>query len=375
MFRLAKPILRPLLVRWKSFLIDGLRQEVVAVAAHHGEMVAELTRHREDVGELLTGLAGELTRYREDVGELLAGLAGELTRQREDLGELLTRMTVAAQQAERVESYTAAAAQRVVIPIRDGNVLVRTNVGYVVCATDDEALLAILVDSGDLEKGTRLLLQRFLRPGDVFVDVGANLGLHSLAGARAMGGKGRVIAFEPFPPTVQLLERTVYLNGYSGLIEIMPAAVSKEGGTQSLHLGRTSGHHSLYPLAETLAQPPVEVSVVTLDELLGPTTEIDLIKIDVEGAELDVLDGARQLLQNNPGIALIVELGLSHLDRIGIGLSAWLDTFTSVGFSRWAIDSETGLLEQWSIDRLAEEPSVNLFFARDGSKAWSRLEL
>lgn len=386
LYRLVRPILRPVAVRLRSFLIDGLREEIVVgqadLALRLGEAKGELARTLEELGELsagMTDLFAQHRRLQRDIESEEERLADRVQRVQEYAAVAAQQAdrvaSAAAQQADRVESYAAAAAQRIAIPTRDGNVLVRTNVGYVVCSVDDEALLTILVESGDLEKGTRLLLERFLRPGDVFVDVGANLGLHSLAAARALGGKGRVIAFEPFPPTVQLLERTVYLNGYSGLIEIIPAAVSNQGGTQTLHLGRTSGHHSLYPLVDPIPLPPVEVSVVTLDEQLGPTTEIALIKIDVEGAELDVLDGAQQLLQNNSGIALVVELGLSHLERIGIGLSAWLDAFSSVGFSRWVIDPETGLLEQWSIDRLATEPSVNLFFARDGSKALSRLEL
>ena len=70
----------------------------------------------------------------------------------------------------------------------------------------------------------------------MFIDVGANIGLHTLAAARAMQGLGRIVAFEPCEPTKRLLEKTVGLNGFSGIVDIHQAAVSSRTGRQQLLL-------------------------------------------------------------------------------------------------------------------------------------------
>jgi FkbM family methyltransferase len=273
---------------------------------------------------------------------------------------------------ERIEQYTIASVKRLAINCGQNEVLVKTEVGFVLCDAADHALLATLVDSGELELGTRRLIQRFLKPGGVFVDVGANVGMHTLAAAKAMDGQGKIIAFEPFEQSKKLLEKSMFINGYSNCVEINQCAVSNRSGIQDLYLGATSGHHSLFPLdgAETLTADTVKVQLVKLDEIIAVNQHVDLIKIDAEGAELDVLEGASALIENNPDIALIVELGLSHLNRTNHSLEAWLASFTKLGFDFRAIHPDSGLLEQVTVEGLERVDSINLFFAKHGSSAW-----
>jgi FkbM family methyltransferase len=281
-----------------------------------------------------------------------------------------------ATQLDRIEQYVMASARRVAINCDAGEILVRTEVGYILCPSSDHALLSCLLEAGELERGTRLVIQRLLKPGDVFIDVGANLGMITLAAAYAMQGKGRILSFEPFEPTQRLLTKSVWMNGFSEMVEIHQAAVSNRDGHQTLHLGATSGHNSLYHLdAGTIySTQSVEVPLVRLDSVLSSNTHVDLVKIDVEGAELDVLESASAIIASNPAIALIVEFGYAHLIRTGHTTKDWLDAFKNLGLEYKAIDELTGELKIWTDKQIEEVDSVNLFFARPQSTAWSRVQ-
>ena len=280
------------------------------------------------------------------------------------------------QRLDRIETYAASAARRGAVQCGDNEILVRTAVGYMLCPAQDHALLAQLLDVGDLEAGTRMLIQRVLRPGSSYIDVGANIGMHAVAAAHAMQGKGSIICFEPYEPTARLLGKSLFLNGYKGIVQIHQAAVASRSGGQQLYLGNTSGHHSLFPLPDEIASeaPPVQARVVSLDEVLPPGARVDLIKIDVEGAELEVLAGASRLLNENPDACLIVECGAVHLQRAGIQLEEWLGRFQSAGLTWKAIDPDDGHLDAWTRERLLESSSVNLFMARAGASVWRLAE-
>ena len=277
-------------------------------------------------------------------------------------------------QAARVESYAHAAARRVAIGDASGHVLLRTTVGYVLCPADDHALVALIAETGEVEPGTRRVIQRILRSGDLFVDVGANLGLHTLAACQTVGSGGQVIAFEPFERTAQLLERTVWINGFSGITTLHCAAVSDRPSQRTLFLGRTSGHHSIVrsPLAPGISSA-VEVPSVALDDCLAGTSPT-LVKIDVEGAELLVLEGARTLIRQTPEIGVIVEFGPEHLSRSGVSAAEWLNAFSVLGLRYLRIMEDTGTLSACSTDELVSLTSTNLLWARPDSPVWQRAE-
>ena len=290
------------------------------------------------------------------------------------VGPLEDEVRVDRRRIEEVWQMSQAAGRRVAVPIGPDRVLVRTVVGYVLCSTDDLGTLAVLIERGDLEPGTRLLIERLIEPGDTFVDVGANLGLHTLAAARAMRGEGRVHAFEPYEPTVRLLRESLVINGLAGFVEVHQAAVADGPGEQRLFLGSVSGHHSLFPLPEMPGVQPasVDVPVVQLDAVLGDDSPVDLMKVDVEGAELQVIDGARSAIERSPEIALIVEFGPSHLARAGQSPGTWFERFDRLGLEFREIDAESGRVYERSVESLAQVESVNLLFARPNSRAWQK---
>ncbi len=142
-------------------------------------------------------------------------------------------------------------------------------------------------------------------PGGIAIDAGAFIGRHTLAYARAVGPEGRVIAVEPLPANHRLLARNAALNRYRN-VTCVPYA-----------LGRTSGEARLTYDAETstasiVRRLPLAVTVpqISLDELADQLDirKIDLLKVDVEGVELEVLEGGCRILAASPEARVIVEV-------------------------------------------------------------------
>lgn len=159
---------------------------------------------------------------------------------------------------------------------------------------------------GSHEKAALARFLGLLRPGQTVVDVGANVGLYTLAAARAVGPGGRVVAFEPEPRNCARLQRNVEANGHAN-VTVVQAAVGEASGRARLYLGGDSGVHSL--LAERAGGPAVEVEVVALDEYCEREGLVpDVVKVDAEGAELAVLRGLRRTLRRAGGIAVVCEL-------------------------------------------------------------------
>ena len=153
-------------------------------------------------------------------------------------------------------------------------------------------------------------LIKFLQAGQVFFDVGANVGFYSLLGARIVQSKGRVVAFEPFPRNLAFLYRHIELNKVKN-VTILPFACADQFATEKFLRGENHalGHLDTATASET--KGPVDpaamlVATISLDEAaekLGLCP--DVMKIDVEGAELRVLRGAAGILAQMRPVLLL----------------------------------------------------------------------
>jgi FkbM family methyltransferase len=169
------------------------------------------------------------------------------------------------------------------------------------------------------------LLDRSVKAGDTVVDVGANIGWNAIRAARLAGPRGRVVAVEPTPDTLEVLRRNVAASGLGTLV-VEPVAAGSAGGTRDFFVrGGVSAVNSLYPDSRYARVTEVlRVPVVRLDDLVEGAAAV--VKIDVEGAELDVLEGATRLLAA-PGTVLIVEWDPLLQEMAGHGgdeLPRWL---------------------------------------------------
>jgi len=175
------------------------------------------------------------------------------------------------------------------------------------------------------EPGLARALRQRLAPGDVFLDIGANIGYFSVLAGLTVAPTGRVIAFEPHPAAREILRQAVAANRLDQIVEIVPAAVADRDGVVSLFLSQDSvlstTDPSRSPLRSDFTFPDsIEVPRLAVDGWLagnpGLAPRIRVIKIDVEGTEADVLRGMRETLRSCPHAAIVCETTVgSDADR------------------------------------------------------------
>jgi FkbM family methyltransferase len=168
------------------------------------------------------------------------------------------------------------------------------------------------VQACTFEVAELLFVERFLRPRMTVLDIGAHHGLYSLLASKKVGPQGRVIAFEPSPRERKALRLNLALN-WSRNVSVYKVALGSEAGEADFFVveGTETGCNSLRPPnLKTGTYRPIQIRVAVLDDWL-PEHKIELvdfIKIDAEGAELEVLRGASKLLSTRPRPVLLVEI-------------------------------------------------------------------
>jgi FkbM family methyltransferase len=177
------------------------------------------------------------------------------------------------------------------------------------------------------------LVRRLLKDGGVFWDIGANVGYFTLVAATAMQDRGQIVAFEPGNNAYARLVENLSLNPH-GNIKAFQVAVSDREGEAVLHvLGDIADSSaSLYPASQAGAQTEV-CRTVALDHFRREEnlSAPDLIKLDVEGAELAVLQGARELLAATPPL-LLVEMEEKNLRAAGASREAIRQFLAGYGY-------------------------------------------
>jgi FkbM family methyltransferase len=150
------------------------------------------------------------------------------------------------------------------------------------------------------------------KPRDTVVDVGAHIGLYTLIAAKRVGPSGKVIAIEPDPENCNLLKRNVELNRLTNVITLECAAFSSNSKLKLYLPGKERGFTKLGTIMTNRAVTEnfLEIDAATLDHLMvmQGIAQVNWIKIDVEGAELEVLKGATLTLSASKDIALLVEI-------------------------------------------------------------------
>jgi FkbM family methyltransferase len=191
-----------------------------------------------------------------------------------------------------------------------------------------------------IERQSLAVLEALLDDGKIVVDCGANVGAFTVAAALCVGTTGRVVAFEPDPRTRSLLlgnlrrhrvvERvTIRAEALGAVADRLPF---KQYANDVLS-GLTDAPPRYKPGSVVQTN---DVDVVPLDEAVP--LAVDLVKIDVEGFEVSVLEGARQLLERSPDACLIVEVNPASLRSAGRDTAALLDYFPTARWALWLID-------------------------------------
>jgi FkbM family methyltransferase len=211
------------------------------------------------------------------------------------------------------DAYARAAGLRA---LRPSEVVVETQFGRFVNDPSDHTFFTAYVD----EPLETAIVWRLLQPGDVAVDVGANRGWYTLLCSHRVGPAGRVLAFEPDQGARTLLERNLAANPNAGNVMVFDTALSNEHAHAEFVASRSSAKSHLLGALEASAAsaaPVVRVESERLADVLDRerVERIDLVKIDVEGAECLVLQGLRPAIEAGARPCLLVETIARNLAR------------------------------------------------------------
>ena len=153
--------------------------------------------------------------------------------------------------------------------------------------------------------GTVALLRAIVRNGNTVVDVGAHLGWYAFIAAKAVGDQGLVISFEPEPSTFQLLSKSIKSNKFMNVVAL-ERSISTRDGVQTLHV---SPQHAGHSLVRDFKRGNIQVTSSKLDTIASGLKlgTIDLLKVDVEGAEPEVIESAKKLIDTSHITHIVME--------------------------------------------------------------------
>ena len=240
--------------------------------------------------------------------------------------------TLASARAQRLSLLSASALQHAGPLAELGRTVeVETTFARLLLDADDEVITPALVATQGWEPGETALMGERIKPAMTFLDVGAHVGYFTCLAARLVGPRGLVLAFEPSSRNYELLLANVWRNGFFNVV-CFPWAVGSEAGIVDLHSSATnSGDNRVYPSEAGRSTTPVRVTA--LDDVSALRPPVDIVKIDVQGAEEAVIRGMLEMLKGSPSVLVTAEFWPAGLRRFGSDPTALLDLCRTLGFS------------------------------------------
>jgi len=193
--------------------------------------------------------------------------------------------------------------------------------------------------TGLYEPPVTRVVQQHLRPGGIVVDVGANWGYFSLLAAATVGDGGTVFALEPDPRQFEALSRNVSANGFRQVTPLQAAASAEEGRLSLVGYDEGQANRGVSRVADP-SEPGrrFDVRATSVDLLTAACPQVDLVKIDVEGAEDAVLEGMRHGLSARRYRALVLELHPDLLRAKRVDPASCVARMREHGYRGWTID-------------------------------------
>lgn len=217
---------------------------------------------------------------------------------------------------------------------------------------------------------TKMLLES-LKPGMTVVDVGANVGYYTILMSKRVGTSGKVFAFEPDPLNFSILEYHAKRYQCANVVLEQKAVLSKSGSARLYQSQSNPGDHRVYDLGDGRQSTPVEM--VSLDDYFKSLkAPIDFIKIDVQGAEMAVIDGMSDLLSDHSktrNLQTLIEFCPLALEQFGSDARKFLNRLNCWGLKIHLLDPKKGKIgpiqpERFTWDHWTREGYVNLLCSR-----------
>jgi len=195
--------------------------------------------------------------------------------------------------------------------------------------------------SNSFEKEESVVFENFIKEGMFILDIGANIGYHTLYFCKLCGPKGKVIAFEPDPQNFRILTKNIEINGYTN-VESHNLGVGTENkkGHLAISNNNTAGNSIVEVDKASEEIETVSIEIVKLDDFLPKDQKIDFIKIDIEGYEPFAFHGMKQLLRKQEKLGLLIEFCPSMLRDRNISPNSFLTQLQEIGFRIYETDKK-----------------------------------
>jgi FkbM family methyltransferase len=338
-----------------------MRERYEALRDEVGALSTKLLNDNTSISRKCDAIAAEM----QNANQLWTGKLREFASQIDILsGHMQKESAVATDRMLDLSARADVIAAMIRPPVLAGTDVLVTKVDNFVLAIprDDWSMAAYYSFWGTLDQGLTRCLLTLTRPNMFVVDIGANIGLHTLQAARAVGERGRVYSFEPAPQAFDILRQNVKVSGFQ-CIELFPFAVLDRRGQVQLHLYQgASGLNTLF--AESGSETSVLVEAMTLDEALLGREHVDIVKIDAEGAEPFIIRGMKRILAESPALVILLEFAPAHLQRAGVLPAEFLHELRAAGFGIQHVDDLTGELTTPTDEWLLNVKSSNLHLWR-----------
>lgn len=249
----------------------------------------------------------------------------------------------------------------------DVDAIIKTGDFDLVVPSREVGLITYLTRLGprSIEPAVRAALRRHIKTGDTVVDGGTNIGAHSVEMAYAVGERGRFFGFEALPHLAEAVRKTLGLNGLSKQSKVVQAALSDQKGDLTFYAADHSPISSLFELDGNRATS-TSVRSVTLDDEIAPDLRVDLVKLDIEGAEPLAWQGMSRIVTQNHDLVVVMEWSASHFHRSGKDPSVFMTQILGSGFSGWRlIDDALDQPVRICLEQAASLEETNLLFSRN----------
>lgn len=235
--------------------------------------------------------------------------------------------------------------------------------------TLDLSLAPHLLLDGFWESWITKVFMKEVQQGMTVCDIGANIGYYSLLAADAVGDRGHLHCFEANPDVCELLFQNIEINGFLPRSEIVNKAVfSKTTDLEFNVYEKHQGSSSLFldgnvvqTYRDTLNK--IRVEAISLDNYFPAGSRVDFIKIDAEGAEPDIFNGASRLFNENKNIKIIIEWAPALLNRPGMNARDFWDLLQGYGFSAYRITHDS-ILAHEGFDELSQVEHCDVLLKR-----------
>ncbi len=195
------------------------------------------------------------------------------------------------------------------------------------------------------------LVQKEIKRGNVVLDIGANIGYYTLIFAKLVGEEGSVFAFEPDPDNFALLKKNVEIIGYRNVILVQKAVSNKSGKLKLYLCEENMGDHRIYNSHDN--RKSVEIEAIRLDDYFKDyDRKVDFIKMDIQGAEGEAIQGASSFLQKNKNVKIVSEFWPIGLKRSGIEPEDYLKLLLKHDFELYHVNKREKKIEPVNIHKL-----------------------